>query len=42
VKAIDTRGATQAQLRAVLDDLQNKLGELHNRIADNWFLQTAE
>jgi uncharacterized alpha-E superfamily protein len=41
VKAIDTRGATQAQLRAVLDDLQNKLGELHGRIANNWFRQTV-
>jgi uncharacterized alpha-E superfamily protein len=42
VQAIDTRGATQTQLRAILDDLQNKLGELHNQIADNWFLQIVE
>jgi uncharacterized alpha-E superfamily protein len=42
VQDIDTRGTTQAQLRAILDDLQNKLGELHNQIADNWFLRVAE
>lgn len=39
VKAINTRQTTQAQLRIILDDLQNKLGELHNRIANNWFAQ---
>lgn len=38
VKAIDTRQTTQEQLRGILDDLQNKLGEFHNKIADNWFL----
>jgi uncharacterized alpha-E superfamily protein len=38
VKAIDTRQTTQEQLRGILDDLQNKLGEFHNKIAENWFL----
>jgi uncharacterized alpha-E superfamily protein len=38
VKAIDTRQTTQEQLRGILDDLQNKLGAFHNKIADNWFL----
>jgi uncharacterized alpha-E superfamily protein len=42
VQAIDTKDTTQAQLRAILDDLQNRLGELHNQIADNWFLRVAE
>ncbi len=42
VQSINTQGTTQAQLRAILDDLQNKLGELHGRIADNWFLHIAE
>lgn len=41
VQAIDTRRTTQAQLREVLDDLQNKLGELHDRISNNWFLQAV-
>ena len=41
VQAIDTRQTTQLQLRGILDDLQNKLGELHGRIADNWFLEMA-
>jgi uncharacterized alpha-E superfamily protein len=41
VKAIDTRQTTQEQLRSILDGLQNKLGELHSQIADNWFLRTA-
>ncbi|MCK9635326.1 alpha-E domain-containing protein [Methylobacter sp. Wu8] len=39
VQAIDTRNTTQEQLRDILDDLQNKLGELHDRIAHNWFMQ---
>ncbi len=39
VQAIDTRHTTQAQLREILDALQNKLGELHDRITDNWFMQ---
>jgi len=38
VQAIDTHQTTQVQLRGILDDLQNKLGELHGQIADNWFL----
>jgi uncharacterized alpha-E superfamily protein len=38
VKAMDTRQTTQKQLRSILDGLQNKLGELHAHIADNWFL----
>ncbi len=42
VQGIDTQGTTQAQLRAILDDLQNRLGDLHNKIADNWFLRSAE
>ena len=42
VQAIDTRGTTQAQLRGILDDLQNKLGELHDRISKNWFLGVVE
>ena len=39
VQAIDTRQTTQLQLRAILDDIQNKLGALHGQIADNWFLR---
>lgn len=39
VQSIDTRQTTQAQLREILDDLQNKLGELHDRISGNWFKQ---
>jgi uncharacterized alpha-E superfamily protein len=39
VEAIDTQQTTQAQLRVILDDLQNKLGALHQEIADNWFLR---
>jgi len=43
VQDIDTHQATQLQLRAILDDLQNKLGGLHGHIADNWFSRvTAE
>jgi uncharacterized alpha-E superfamily protein len=42
VQAIDTRQTTQEQLRSILDGLQNKLGELHNQIAANWFLRAAE
>jgi len=41
VQAIDTRQTTQEQLRSILDGLQNKLGELHSQIADNWFLRTV-
>ena len=41
VQAIDTRQTTQEQLRSILDALQNKLGELHGQIADNWFLRAA-
>lgn len=41
VQAIDTRHTTQIQLRSILDGLQNKLGELHAQIADNWFLRAA-
>ncbi|MGR8999568.1 MAG: alpha-E domain-containing protein [Gammaproteobacteria bacterium] len=39
VQAIDTRQTTQLQLRGILDDLQNKLGELHGHITHNWFLK---
>ncbi|MGZ5051984.1 MAG: alpha-E domain-containing protein [Methylobacter sp.] len=39
VKAINIQQTTQTQLRIILDDLQNKLAELHNRIANNWFAQ---
>ncbi|MGZ8947631.1 MAG: alpha-E domain-containing protein, partial [Methylococcaceae bacterium] len=42
VQTIDTRQTTQDQLRSILDDLQNKLGELHSHITDNWFLTTME
>jgi len=42
VQTIDTRQTTQDQLRSILDDLQNKLGELHSHITDNWFLMNAE
>ncbi|MGZ8152606.1 MAG: alpha-E domain-containing protein [Methylovulum sp.] len=38
VQSIDIQNVTQLQLRGILDDLQNKLGELHGQIADNWFL----
>jgi uncharacterized alpha-E superfamily protein len=41
VQAIDTRRTTQLQLRGILDDLQNKLGELHVQIAANWFLSAV-
>lgn len=41
VQAIDTRHATQTQLRGILDNLQNRLGELHDLIAQNWFMRTA-
>lgn len=41
VQGINTRNATQLQLRGILDDLQNKLGTLHNRINENWFLKLA-
>ena len=41
VQAIDTHQTTQVQLRGILDDLQNQLGELHGQIADNWFLGTG-
>jgi len=41
VQSIDTRQTTQKQLRTILDGLQNKLGELHGQIADNWFLRTT-
>ncbi|MDD2723631.1 MAG: alpha-E domain-containing protein [Methylovulum sp.] len=41
VQDIDTHQATQLQLRAILDDLQNKLGGLHGHIADNWFSRIA-
>ncbi len=41
VQTIDTRQATQTQLREILDELQNKLGELHERISNNWFMQAA-
>jgi len=41
VQAIDTRQTTQKQLRGILDSLQNKLGELHGQIVENWFLQEA-
>ncbi|MDD5319174.1 MAG: alpha-E domain-containing protein [Methylococcales bacterium] len=41
VQAIDTHQTTQVQLRGILDDLQNKLGELHAQIADNWFIGTS-
>jgi len=41
VKAMDTRQTTQTQLRSILDGLQNKLGELHSQIVDNWFLIAA-
>lgn len=36
--SIDTRQATQLQLRHILDRLQNKLGVLHEHISNNWFL----
>lgn len=38
VQAIDTREATQSQLRTILDDLQSRLGNLHDEISVNWFL----
>jgi uncharacterized alpha-E superfamily protein len=39
VQAIDTHQTTQAQLRGILDNLQNRLGILHGQIAENWFLR---
>lgn len=41
VQGIDIRQNTETQLRGILDDLQNKLGQLHTRIANNWFLQAV-
>ncbi|MFU8788143.1 MAG: alpha-E domain-containing protein [Methylobacter sp.] len=41
VQGIDIRQTTETQLRGILDDLQNKLGHLHARIASNWFLQAV-
>jgi uncharacterized alpha-E superfamily protein len=41
IQTIDTRNATQLQLRGILDDLQNKLGTLHGQITENWFLKKA-
>jgi len=41
VQDIDTRHTTQGQLRGILDNLQNRLGELHDRIANNWFMQVV-
>lgn len=38
VQGIDTHKATQEQLRAILDDLQNRLGKLHTEVSSNWFL----
>lgn len=38
VQSIDTRKTTQQQLRSILDDLQSRLGGLHNDISQNWFL----
>jgi uncharacterized alpha-E superfamily protein len=42
VQSINTQQTTQAQLREILDDLQNKLGELHDQVSNNWFLQVQE
>ncbi len=42
VQSIDIQQVTQLQLRGILDDLQNKLGDLHGQIADNWFLSAPE
>ncbi|MGR9053232.1 MAG: alpha-E domain-containing protein [Gammaproteobacteria bacterium] len=39
--SIDTREATQLQLRHILDRLQNKLGVLHDNIIDNWFFSPS-
>ncbi len=38
LQTIDNTETSQSQLRGVLDDLQNKLGGLHNEITNNWFL----
>jgi len=38
VQGIKIKEATQQQLHSILDDLQNKLAELHSQISDNWFL----
>jgi len=38
VQSIDTDKTTQRQLRKILDDLQSRLGSLHNDISENWFL----
>jgi uncharacterized alpha-E superfamily protein len=39
VQAIDTRQTTQLELREILDNLQNKFGNLHTQVAENWFLR---
>jgi uncharacterized alpha-E superfamily protein len=41
VQAIDTQQTTQVELRKILDDLQNKFGDLHAHIAENWFLRVS-
>lgn len=38
VRTIDTHSTTQQQLREILDTLQNKIGLVHNQIANTWFL----
>lgn len=42
VQSIDTHSTTQLQLRKILDNLQGKLGALHNDVALNWFLRSDQ
>ena len=42
LQTIDNTETSQSQLRVILDDLQNKLGGLHNEITNNWFLIVAD
>lgn len=41
VQGINTHNTTQAQLRIILDGLQDRLGTLHNHISDSWFQRHA-
>ena len=38
IQSIDTDKTTQVQLRKILDNIQSRLGTLHNDISENWFL----
>ncbi len=39
IQQLETREATQSQLRKILDDLQTRFAQLHIAISENWFLK---